>query len=311
MGATPTIRRRTGRLALCSFTGSLLLALPACSRQSPPGPNTPQPASQSAPNPPPTPPEPPAVIPASHDWSKAEALEKIANAAADAPTRLSAAVRLVRLSSERPLCLPDPLPDELARHLRVLSLGKQGWALGLARDKRPRQVRSPVLIAPDGAVALPADGAEEEVAVLHASSRPESFPHLVITPQRVLLVADKPKPALLARSLGPLRFDVRRREKFVYLALVLPQAAAAPQDSGGASGDAGQTDVVVAEYRWDVYEETFSGPAADRLPPPHTGRFELDLNASPALLPIGGEMAASQPNVRPAPRPGPDDGPDY
>lgn len=250
-------------------------------------------------------------MPASQNWSKAEALEKISDAAASATTRLSAAVRLVRLSGERPLCLPDPLPVDLARRLRVLSLAKHGWALGLARDKRPRQVRSPVLIAPDGAVSLPVEGAEEEVAVLYASTRPESFPHLLITPQRVLRIADKPTPALLARSLGPLRFDVRRRDKFVYLALILPLPTAAPAESGSNAGDAGQTDVVVAEYRWDVYEETFSGPAADRLPPPHTGRFELDLNASPALLPIGGEMAASQPNVRPAPPPRPDDGPDY
>ena len=44
----------------------------------------------------------------------------------------------------------------------------------------------------------------------------------------------------------------------------------------------------VGRYNWDPYEIAFSGPQCDKLPDPPGGQYELDLEASLALIPVGG-----------------------
>jgi hypothetical protein len=225
------------------------------------------PASQPA-----TRPAPPKLIAAeSEHWSREQAGAHLG----DPKLGISAAVRLVRLADVSALCVPTELSDAHVARLRLVGLGTQRWALGLADAKDPHRLRAPVLVSADGEVTLIGDGVEEELAVLHVSKDADVFPHLVVLPQRVILVNDDLVTAIVLKTCENVCFDLRQERGFSYVALVLTGAAKA---------------VEVARYRWDPYELTFLGPAVDKLPDPPGGKFQIDLEASRRLEPVGGEI---------------------
>lgn len=301
------------------------------------------------------PPERDPILPESREWPRELALEKLADSAA----QVSAAVRLVRLSETTVHCVPDPLPARLASRLAVEKVGETTWAIGIRDRRQHNLLRSPALIDEEGEVRPLAEGAEEEVSTLRLSAEPVRFPHVLLTPRRVVVVGDEPQVALQLRAQPPgLRFEVREIGNVNYVLLMLshgaiaaaapdaraepgmrvpedraagaPQSApagapvSAPASAALVEGDAHQekvaaggsppaeryrdeTGVEVARYRWDVYEMSFAGPAADKLPDPPGGRFEMDLAASEALLPVGGELPPAMKNTEPpipASRPG-------
>jgi hypothetical protein len=239
------------------------------------------------------------VLPESESWSQDEALAKLA----DEAMSLSAAVRLVRLAEATPLCVPDPLSPRIARRLRVVALSKSLWALGWKTPEDDR-LRSPVLIDADGEVTLPVAGAEEEVALLCCAENAEVFPHLLIALTRVLIVGDELQSALVAKSPTGLSFELRSESGYPYVALMWHGA--------GAAGDEGQEaaraePVEVARYQWDPWELAFMGPLSDKLPDPPGGLFELDLEESEALIPVGG-VIPKPPPIKPPESPPEDDG---
>lgn len=287
---------------------------------------TEQPRSQPA--------QPPAeldpILPESREWSREVALQKLGEVGAC----VSAAVRLVRLSDTAVHCVPDPLPPRLAARLAVEKVGETTWVIGIRDRQHQNLLRSPALIDEEGEVHLLAEGAEEEVSTLHLSVEPLRFPHLLLTPERVVVVNDNPQVALkLSRQPSGLRFEVREINNVNYVLLMIsneavasrpvgPDAGGAMEESpadhagapdapapGAAAGAPGEpagpkrfrdaTGLEVARYRWDVYENSFAGPAADKLPDPPGGRFEMDLEASEALLPVGGELPPPMKNTEP------------
>jgi hypothetical protein len=231
------------------------------------------------------------IAPESLKWSLEEACGRLA----DQRLGVSAAVQLVRLAEVEALCVPSELTDDHVRRLRLLSLAEGRWALGLADRQSERQLRAPVLISNDGEVTLLAEGTEEEMLVLHLSEDTDLFPHLVTLPQRVLLVDEEVVPAMVLEPDQKVCFELRRERGFGYVALVLAQPGNRQE---------------VARYRWDPYECMFVGPAADALPDPPGGKFEIDLELSEGLVPVGGEIPEPEPNQPkpPAPQgPVPDD----
>jgi hypothetical protein len=263
------------------------LAVGGCSSEDKP---QPPPASQPAADVPTAPPvQPPKpepepelnpLLPESETWSCEEALAKLADEAAS----VSAAVRLVRLAEAAPLCLPDPLPPKLARRLRVLALSESLWALGLGTSDESH-LRSPVLIDMDGDVTLPVEGIEEELALLCRAEDAELFPHLLITPERVLMVGEELQSALVTKLPAGLSFALRCEDDYPYVVL-LWRAPLEASDDGGKADD--QQPAEVARYTYDAYEFAFMGPLSDKLPDPPGGLFELDLEQSAALVPVGG-----------------------
>jgi hypothetical protein len=226
------------------------------------------------------------ILPESQSWSRDEALAKLDDEAAG----VSAAVRLVRLAEAAPLGVPDPLPARIAARLRVLPLSDELWALGWSVASDERQLRSAVLIGSAGEVELPVSGTEEELSLLYVSDDVDVFPHLLITPLRVLIVATPVQPAIVAKSLGDSQFALRHERGFPYVALVC---------AGVVEGEGDQEPpaepVEVTRYTWDPYEMAFMGPASDKLPDPPGGRFEMDLEQSLVLIPVGGEIAEPDP----------------
>jgi hypothetical protein len=214
-------------------------------------------------------------------WSREEACAHLG----DEKLGISAAVRLVRLAGLDPLCVPAELTDAHVARLRLVALPPERWALGLADPKDERRLRAPVLISADGDVMLSGEGVEEELAVLHVSKDPDVFPHLVTLPQRVMLIADDVIPAIALATCEKVRFELRREHGFSYVALVLTGVDRA---------------VEVARYRWDPYELTFLGPARDKLPDPPGGSFQIDLEASRRMEPVGGEIEEPPKTPEPA-----------
>ncbi len=260
----------------CRLTFVLLAVLAtgplACQRR--PEPPATQPASRPA--------EPPATAPASRlplpqaaDWSRAQALERLDDKQRD--TRLSAAWRLLQLDK-----LSDALPEPL-EECDVMALGEDQWVLGRLGDDR-RYLVAPVVFAADGpARVLLAGDPERATARLWVSDLTELMPHLLLTTTRVYALGEEPRIMLAAGDLAGCRFAVRNEEGLPYLALL-----------HGTGPDAAE----VARYDYDGYEESFYGPASDELPPPAEGRFELDLDASEGLVPVGGELdEPNEPNV--------------
>jgi len=220
------------------------------------------------------------IAPESRNWSKAEAGAKLA----DEQLGLSAAVRLVRLAGATPLCLPETLTDDQVEHLRLARLSTSRWALGVTARNDAHRLRAPVLFSTDGDVELLGEGVEEELTVLYLADQPDVFPHVAILPDRVLLTNDETEPAIVLEPDEPVHFELRERQGYPYLALVLPQAGAV---------------AAVATYKWDPYELVFVGPAVDALPDPPGGRFHIDVAASRRLEPMGGELPESRPIQRP------------
>ena len=223
-----------------------------------------------------TEPESALIVPDSHDWPRAEAAARLD----DEGLSVSAAVRLVRLAEQRPLCVPPRLTDEHVRRLRLVNLDDQYWALGLADKQDPRRLRAPILLTADGDVKPLAFGVAEELLVLHVADDPDIFPHLVALPWKVALLADGLEPAMVLEPDQKVRFDLRRQRGFPYVALLLNHD--------------GQTSEV-ARYTWDPYELAFLGPAIDSLPDPPGGKFRIDVRASARLEPLGGEVPETLP----------------
>lgn len=208
-------------------------------------------------------------------WSAEIAIERLATEA----TRLSAAARLVQLEEPDTVCAALIGTSQGTAALRVLELGDGAYALGVGVAGSDARLQSPVVIFEDGRVRPVATGAEEEVAVLVVSQDELRFPHVVLLLDRLRVVTDDVHDAIQAESLPGVVFDVRQRRGAAILAIVPGR------------GSAEERRRVLVEYRWDALEEAFRGPAADKLPDPPGGRFELDLKRSPLLLPVGGEIA--------------------
>jgi hypothetical protein len=222
------------------------------------------------------------IEPESLSWTQAEAAEKLD----DAELGVSAAVRLVRLSDTSPLCVPQELSDESVRRLRLRRLVERRWVLGLRDPTGDDALRAPVLISADGEVLPIADGVEEELLVLHISRDADVFPHAAILPDRVMIVGEQTRLALLLEPEQRVRFELREHEGFSYVGLISRESPDSEE---------------VAYYRWDPFEAVFVGPASDKLPEPRGGKFKLDLDASKLLVPMGGEIPEPEPIEQKAP----------
>ncbi len=216
------------------------------------------------------------------EWGRAEACDKLG----DEKLGVAAAVRLVWLAGLQPLCAPRELAEAQFKRLRLVRLSPGQFALGLMERQVGRGLRAAVLVAVDGTVTPLVEGVEEELVGLHVSSDAEVFPHVATLPERVLLVGEEVTTALALRGEAPVRFELRRQGSRSYVALVLVENAKE-----------------VARYRWDPYEAAFLGPAADKLPDPPGGRFELDLSESRHLVPQGGEIPEPEENFEFPPPP--------
>ncbi|MCA9244663.1 MAG: hypothetical protein KDA32_11940 [Phycisphaerales bacterium] len=232
----------------------------------------------------------PRLLVESQGWDTVTALMKLLNE----DTRLSAAVRLARLSEVKPACLPDPIPDSLLSKLTVEPLSDLYWAIGLPTDGSTARLRCPVLIEMDGTVIEPADGAEAETALLYAPTE-AGFPSVIITPHRLLLISERVYAAAVGKDFAPLRFEMREKDGIRYVALVLPLDDARQQQPDATEA------VEVAQYRWDAYERLFVGPISASYPEPYNGRFEMDLELSEALLPKGGDLEVEPLENKPPP----------
>jgi len=214
-------------------------------------------------------------------WTRDEAVEHLA----DQKLAVSAAIRLVRLSEVDALCVPEILTDELVKQLRVVSLGEGVWALGLAVRGDMRALQAPVLIDAAGEAVVVADGTEEEVLLLHRSEDADVYPHVLISPLRVWVVNTvPPELALTLDAPPPIGFRAQTKDGLSYIGLM----------RHGADGWE-----ELASYRWQPYEFMFAGPASDALPDPPGGKFELDMEQSPLLIPVGGEIPPPKPNRMP------------
>lgn len=191
---------------------------------------------------------------------------------------VSAAVRLVRLAEVESMAAPEPLSAGAYARLALQKLGPDLWVLGM-RD-RANNLRAPLLIDAAGDVRLAVDGPDEELAVFCAADEAYSFPHVVLTPTRVILVEEPPREAIVLSQVSGLRFQVEREDGAPVLVL-------APTD-GPQGGERSP-----ARYTWDAFESTFMGPATTTFP---DGRyFSIDLSTSRALIPVGGQIKAALP----------------
>ncbi len=229
------------------------------------------------------------LAPDAERWSREDAVLLLA----DPALGVSAAVQLVRSSAEQPLCAPAELTDDTARWLRVVRLGERVWALGIVDLDDAAILRAPVLIGPRGEIRRPAEGTEEELLALHIAQDPEVFPHVLVSPQRVWTVNDfPPKLALTRAAPQDVGFCWAREEGWPCVVLV------------GGGTLAGRQ---ICRYAWEPYELGFVGPAADVLPDPPGGKFALDMEESPLLIPVGGEIPEPAPLPQPRPaQPDPD-----
>lgn len=220
----------------------------------------------------------PAILPESHAWTREQAVERLN----DEKTALSAAVRLARLADIRWPTLPEPLPAATAAKLRVLRVSETQYVLGLGSDQHERAVRVPLLIETGGTVVPLSE--PEDYLVFYVSRDVEIFPHLLIGAGFVTNFAQRDRPAIMLKTGAGLRFELRTQNDYPYVGLMCPQATPPAE---------------VARYAWDPYEHTFAGPAIDKLPHPPGGKFEMDLEQSTGLQPVGGEIPEPTPNTPP------------
>ena len=231
----------------------------------------------------------------SFDWTLPEALANLE----EPELGLSAAVRLVRLADVHVPMLPDPLPVAAARKLRLTALSDSAYALGVRDDDNERVVRTPLLIDLEGNVSEPGDDGES--FDLYVSRDGDVFPHLLISPTTVVNAASPDDEQIRLESTDSMWFEVRQENEVDYLALIHLGGAEENEETEEAADDEADAPsavsepavvgpVEVARYQWDPFESMFMGPAADKLPAPLEGRFELDLEASAWLLPVGGEI---------------------
>lgn len=216
-------------------------------------------------------PEPPVRLPEADNWTAAEALERLADD--DPRTQISAAVRLVRLAEVTAFGIPDPLPNEIADLLTLRRIGSLGWALGWRGDVEHR-LWAPVFIAPDGEIIQPF-GDEEHDARVHVSRDTNLFPHLALTDSRVWVLRGEPALALAGESLRGARF-----------AHTLEHGRAQVELHYAAAGELQS----IAKWLWDPLEGAFLGPLADELPDKPGVLWELDIDDSDYLIPVGGHI---------------------
>lgn len=194
----------------------------------------------------------------------------------------------MRIANVAPACAPPELTDRQFDRLRAVRLDDAWFVLGLTDQTCEHRLHAPVLIAADGAVEQLTAGLDEELAVLRVSEDADVFPHLVILPDRIVAIMDRPQDAVVLEPNQPACFALRETAGFPYVAL-LPLKADAPRE--------------VAAYRWDPWELVFTGPLIDTLPDPPGGKFRINLKASPLLIPMGGELPDPEPIPDPADTP--------
>ena len=115
---------------------------------------------------------------------------------------------------------------------------------------------------------------------LHVSKDADVFPHLLITPRRVLLAELPLEAGIELKSPATVGFAAREQEGYSYVGLML-------------HGERGW--VEVTRYLWEPYELGLMGPAMDALPDPPGGKFQMNMEASPLLIPVGGEIPEPEP----------------
>lgn len=108
--------------------------------------------------------------------------------------------------------------------------------------------------------------------LLYDAEDPEVFPRLIVGRARVFDVKQIDEPLLALKTPEKVHFDMRVDDGFPFIPLVTE----------------GKNGVEAARYTWDPYELLFTGPARDKLPAGADGVFELDVDASHALQPVGG-----------------------
>lgn len=225
-----------------------------------------------------------ALIPDSHTWSREQAIAQLN----DHRGARSAAVRLARLAELDTLLLPaEPSEQQLLR-LTVRSLGESGFVCGLGDRKDSRVVYAPFWVLASGDTRVLASGVGEELLFVRVSEDTDIIPHVVVGPERVSVFdAGALRPAIVLGLAPEMRMDcaVIDDEPTVVLRWM---------------GDRGAP--VVARYDWSAAEQAFVGPAAQTLAPPYAGRFEMDLELSELLEPVGGDMPAPRENRRPPER---------
>lgn len=224
----------------------------------------------------------PSILPGLDSWTFEEAVAKLSEESA----RLSAALRLLQLSELAPFGTIAPLPAPLAERLRIVALDESHWALGL-QTCNEYILAAIVLIAADGAASYPTDYQEPEFTYLHYSENIELFPHLFFAEDRLWMWGDGEwNLALTVKRPAGLHFE-KRSERGRPSVVLMWQKTPIPDP-----GKQNETDayVEIARYRWDPFELAFAGPLCDKLPDPPGGQFELDLELSEALIPIGGVL---------------------
>lgn len=255
------------------------------------------------------------IVAESSEWSAEEALANLG----DAQLGVSAAVRLAELTGAGGPYTSTPLQADFARKLRLVELGDGCFALGQVDSASERRLHDVLVMDSAGNVTRvnegkktgiehrvdvrdPVRNVSDEVDpaktsrigskresgdasggpfVLNVSRDSEVFPHLFIGPKSVFLAPRIDSPALTLKLPDSLRFELKEESLHSYLALILNR------EGGGV--------VEVARYNWDPFEAMFQGPAADKLPDPPGGRFELDVDASERLQPVGGEISDPDP----------------
>lgn len=277
----------------CPFIVLAAAVLGGCSSSD--APPTSQPAAVSQPVAPPTASaptaEPSPLVAGYEQWDAATAEARLG----EAETRLSAAIRLVQMSELYPACVPAPLSDAWVRRLRLVQLFPEVYAVGVDTPDEPARLRMPVILRSGGAVETPLVGVEEEASVLWVADDPEVFPHLLVAPQQILIVrADETIAAVVGKDLRGLRFAPREDDGYRYVALINDPVGAAGGNDPDPPGE-------VARYNWEPFEETFLGPARDKIAPDAGDDevFAIDLEASQRLVPVGGIIPPPTENTPP------------
>lgn len=214
-------------------------------------------------------------------WTLESALERFhATGPRQDQEAICAAIRLVQLGAAEAF-LADP--DELADLLPILGIGVLSdteFVLGIVETQQPTHYWSPWQITQSGEVRRLSDP-NAGPAVLRCSPDPEVFPHLLVTPRRVIDPSGDQRTMIMLLDRQEVRFAIRYRDQWPYVALVLSD----------------DPTIEVARYLWKPFEEAFHGPAHDDLPAPATGTFRIDLNMSDGLEPVGGKIP---PPIEPA-----------
>lgn len=244
-------------------------------------------AANTTPAPPPS--EPPALLPASPAWSAEQAFSRLGDD--DLRVQRSAAVQLIKLSGQTPTLMPGSLDDAALRALAVRPLGANHFAVGIGDTDDPQSLWAPVQLNADGQVA-PLDADTDGPVRLVVSADLDLTPHVLIKPADVLVWSDGQWETGM-RLVTPEHVRFALDEEAVVLRLNLVLTAAPTTEA--------------ATYRWDFAEMMFLGPLMDELPAPAVGDFELSLNDSTYLVPVGGLM----PDPIETPAPGEEPPPEF